>query len=160
LAPDPRFDGTQTVNYWVDPHAAHAVLELTPTGRLTMVPHDATRFVPITIEFLDRLTAEAAAPEAGYVNALMSHPIVRAGIQAGQSAFWWDPLAAVSLDKKSKKIIDYDWERIDIVEDGPSAGRTLEVAPNEPGTWLRLAVAADQAAFETRFLNTLNGVAR
>jgi inosine-uridine nucleoside N-ribohydrolase len=160
LAPDPRFDGTQTVNYWVDPHAAHTVLQLTPDGRLTMVPHDATNFVPITIDFLDRLTAEATAPEAGYVSALMSHPIVRGGIQAGRSAFWWDPLAAVALDEQSGKIIDYDWERIDIVEEGPSAGRTLAVAPNEPGTWLKLAVSADQAAFETRFLNTLNGVAR
>jgi hypothetical protein len=44
-----------------------------------------------------------------------------------------------------------------MIEDGPSAGRTLPVAPNEPGTWMRVALTADQALFEQEFLGTLNG---
>jgi inosine-uridine nucleoside N-ribohydrolase len=157
LEPDPRFDGTQTVNYWVDPQGAQEVFNLVPIGRLTMVPHDATQFVPITFPFLDRLAASANTAEARYVSAMMSHPFAQAGLQAGQPAFWWDPLAAVALSKQGRRIIDYEWTRIDMIEDGPSAGRTMPVGSRAPGTWIRVAVFADQADFETKFLESLNG---
>ena len=157
LEPDPRFDGTQTVNYWSDPPSAAALFDLAPQGKLTMIPHDATNFVPITFAFLDQLAASASTPEADYVNSLMAHPIVQAGLAAGLPAFWWDPLAAVAAVDSGQPVVGYSWERILLIEDGPSAGRTLPVAPTEPGVWMRVALTADQALFEQQFLGTLNG---
>ena len=159
LEPDPRFDGTQTVNFWVDPAGTQAVYDLAPIGRLTTVGHDATQFVPITFPFLDRLAASAVTAEASYVSALMSHPFVQAGLQQQpDAAFWWDPLTTVARARNSNTILDYSMKRIDIVEDGPSAGRTLEVGAQDSGRWTRVAMRAEQAAFESRFLDTLNGI--
>jgi inosine-uridine nucleoside N-ribohydrolase len=135
------------------------VYDLVPAGRLTMVA-DATRSVPITFAFLDRLAAAAQTPEASYVSAMMAHPFVRAGLAQGQPAFWWDPLAAVSALIDGSSIIAYERDRIVIVQDGPSAGRTVAVGPHQGGALVRVAVRADQARFEDEFLGTLNGARR
>jgi len=160
LVPDPSFDGSQEVNYWADPSGTARMFERVPTGKLTMVGLDATNSVPITFAFLDRLAATAVTPEARYVSALLAHPFARAGLESGQPAFWWDPLAAVSSLEAGPHILDYERDRIRIVEEGPSAGRTLVVASHAPGNWVRVAIGADQAAFEREFLSTLNAACR
>lgn len=160
FGPDPRFDGTQTPNYWVAPHAAQELFDRTPTGKLTMVAHDATQYVPITFPFLDRLSASAMTAEATFVSTMMSHPFIQAGLQQGGAAFWWDPLAATAIVDHAHEILGYEWDHVDMIEDGPSAGRTLLVAATDPGVWMRVAVFADQSAFESDFLDTLNGGAQ
>ena len=69
-------------------------------------------------------------------------------------------LAAVSMLETGPHILDYERDRIRIVEEGPSAGRTVAVTSHGQGNWVRVAIGADQAAFEREFIETLNADCR
>ncbi|MGP3962067.1 nucleoside hydrolase [Nonomuraea sp. 3N208] len=146
----PEFDGTQEFNYWLDPAAARAVLTQS-RGTVRMVPLDAANEVPITSVFLDRLGADHRTPAAGTVLEIVTHPEVQPLIADGL-LYWWDPLAAMSAIRPGH--VEFTSGRIDVVLDGPSAGRTF-LSPS--GRLLGYGTAADTAAFEQRFLDTLNG---
>ena len=66
--------------------------------------------------------------------------------------YWWDPLPAMSALHRGH--VEFTTGRVDVVPDGPSAGRTV-LSPS--GGLIRYGIAADTAAFEERFLDTLNG---
>ncbi|WP_336210934.1 nucleoside hydrolase [Nonomuraea sp. LPB2021202275-12-8] len=146
----PEFDGTQEFNYWLDPPAARAALTRS-RGAVRMVSLDAANNVLITDTFLDRLRADHGTPAADIVLEIVSHPEVQPLI-AASLLYWWDPLAAMSAIHPGQ--VDFTSGRIDVVVDGPSAGRTV-LSPT--GRLLRYGTAADTAAFEQRFLDTLNG---
>jgi len=151
----PGFDNSQTLNAWGDPAAAQAVLSGLRTGSLFLVPHDATNFVPVTVPYLSTLAANAHTPAAQYVAALMNNPLLVGAINAGLDVFWWDPLAALAAT--THDLVSYDWARIDVIQDGPSSGRTIE---SPAGTWMRVGFSADTTLFERRLLDVLNGIER
>ncbi|MGR6916768.1 nucleoside hydrolase [[Actinomadura] parvosata] len=146
----PEFDGTQEFNYWLDPAAARAALTGS-RGAVRMVSLDAANEVPITDTFLDRLAADHGTPAAATVLEIVTHPEVRPLI-AQNLLYWWDPLAAMSAVRPG--YVEFTYGRVDVVLSGPSAGRTF-LSP--AGGRLRYGTAADRAAFEQRFLDTLNG---
>ncbi|MGI5284008.1 nucleoside hydrolase [Nonomuraea polychroma] len=146
----PEFDGTQEFNYWLDPAAARAVLTQS-RGTVRMVPLDAANEVPITSAFLDRLRADHTTPAADTVLQIVTHPEVQPLI-ADNLLYWWDPLAAMSAVRPGH--VQFTSGGIDVVVDGPSAGRTF-LSPF--GRLLWYGTTADTAAFEQRFLDTLNG---
>ncbi|WP_188191104.1 nucleoside hydrolase [Nonomuraea sp. SYSU D8015] len=146
----PEFDGTQEFNYWLDPVAARAALTRS-RGIVRMVPLDAANQVPITDAFLDRLGADHHTPAADTVLEIVTHPEVRPLIEQGL-LYWWDPLAAMSAVRPGH--VEFTTGRVDVVLDGPSAGRTV-LSPS--GRLLWYGTTADTAAFEQRFLDTLNG---
>ena len=150
----PGFDGTQTLNIWGDPTAAQSVFRALRPGALYLVPHDATDFVPVRLDYVAQITANAQTPAAGYVATLMNHPLLVGAVQAGLAVFWWDPLAALSAT--NNQLVDYQWKRVAVIEDGVSSGRTVE---SPAGTWMRVGVSADTALFESTLLNVLNGTA-
>jgi len=117
-----------------------------------LVPHDATDFVPVRLDYVAQITANAQTPAAGYVAALMNHPLLVGAVQAGLAVFWWDPLAALAAT--NNQLMDYQWKRVAVIEDGISSGRTLE---SPAGTWMRVGVSADTTLFESTLLNVLNG---
>jgi inosine-uridine nucleoside N-ribohydrolase len=146
----PEFDGTQEFNYWLDPAAARAVLTQS-RGKVRMVSLDAANAVPITGAFLDRLGADHHTPAADTVSEIVTHPEVQPLIADGL-LFWWDPLAAMSAIYPGH--IEFTSGRVDVVLNGPSAGRTF-LSPS--GGLIRYGISADPTAFEQRFLDTLNG---
>jgi purine nucleosidase len=146
----PEFDGTQEFNYWLDPAAARAVLTQS-RGTVRMVPLDAANEVLITSAFLNRLGADHHTPAAETVLEIVAHPEVQPLIADGL-LFWWDPLAAMSAIHPGH--VEFTSGRVDVVLDGPSAGRTF-LSPSGGPIWY--GTAADSAAFEQRFLDTLNG---
>ncbi|WP_326644953.1 nucleoside hydrolase [Nonomuraea fuscirosea] len=146
----PEFDGSQEFNYWLDPAAARAALTRS-RGSVRMVSLDAANQVPITAAFLDRLAADHGAAAADTVLEIVTHPEVRPLIDAGL-LYWWDPLAAMSAVHPGH--VTFTAGRVDVVTDGPSAGRTV-LSPS--GRLLQYGTAAGTAAFERRFLDTLNG---
>ncbi|MFG1700980.1 nucleoside hydrolase [Nonomuraea sp. NPDC049309] len=146
----PEFDGTQEFNYWLDPAAARAAITR-GTGAFRMVSLDAANEVLITDAFLDRLAADHGTPAADTVLEIVTHPEVRPLI-ADRLLYWWDPLAAMSAVRPGH--VGFTRGRIDVVTDGPSAGRTV-LSPT--GRVIQYATTADTAAFEQRFLNVLNG---
>lgn len=151
----PGFDGSQAINTWGDPAAMQAVVSSLAPLQLRLVPHDATDFVPVRLDYVDLLAANPRTPAAAYVARLMNDPLVRGAVTAGQPAFWWDPLAAVSaLGGLSDPVVRYRLWRVAVIQAGAQEGRTV-VSPT--GAPTLVGVAADQALFESRFLAVLNG---
>ncbi|MFI0351152.1 nucleoside hydrolase [Actinomadura sp. 9N407] len=146
----PHFDGTQEFNYWIDPAASRTVIRHNPRP-VRLVPLNATNDVPITLEFIDRLRADHHTPAADIVVEAYTHPDIKPLIEA-DLLFWWDPLAAMST--VHPEIVRSTSGRVDVVPDGPAAGRTFLSAT---GRRIDYGIAADRAGFEERFLDTLNG---
>jgi purine nucleosidase len=145
----PDFDGSQEFNYWIDPAAGRAMLR-NGAGRARVVPLDATNDVPITPAFIERLRSDHRTPAADIVLGIASHPEVAPFIDTGE-VFWWDPVAAMSAIHPG--LVDFETGRLDVVQDGPSAGRTVLSRTGRP---VRFGTATDTAAFEQRFIDTLN----
>jgi parallel beta-helix repeat protein len=148
----PGFDGTQTFNIWGDPAAAQSVFRALRPGALYLISHDATDFVPVRLNYVAQIAADAQTPAARYVATLMNHPLLVGAVQAGLAVFWWDPLAALSAT--NNHLVQYRWKRVDVIQDGISSGRTVE---SPTGTWIRVGISADTALFESTLLNVLNG---
>jgi inosine-uridine nucleoside N-ribohydrolase/predicted ester cyclase len=135
-------------NLYADPHAAQITTE---SGlKITLVPLDATRYVPATIAFVNRLEADRNTPEAEFVyQALLQETDF---IQTGGYHFW-DPLTAVlSTDESFATILGRPIYVI--TEEGPESGRTVASAE---GTRVRVVTQVDKQAFELNFINVLNG---
>jgi inosine-uridine nucleoside N-ribohydrolase len=147
----PGFDNTQNINTWGDPGASQAVFSGLRTGSVFLVA-DATQFVPVRIPYLAELAANARTPAAQYVATMMNHPILIGAIEAGFTVNWWDPLAALSATTNG--LVDYDWTRLEVIQDGVSSGRTIETSS---GTLMRVGFTADTALFERTLMDVLNG---
>lgn len=145
------FDNTQEVNMWIDPAAADHVFATIPRARVSIVALDATNHAPITPAYVRRLGAEATTYEARTVHAIVTQPGLPELIGLG-IMYWWDTLAAVSLVTGAG--VDYRVRPVDVVLDGPSAGRTMDVPG---GTPQRVSTTADGALFEDLFLAGLDG---
>ena len=148
----PGFDNTQTLNIWGDPAAAQAVFNSLRAGALHLVPHDATQFVPVRLEYVALISSNAQTSATRYVATLMNHPLLVGAVQAGLAVFWWDPLAALSAT--NNRLVEYSWKRVAVVQDGVSSGRTIE---SPTGALMRVGVSADTALFERSLLKALNG---
>jgi hypothetical protein len=122
--PDPRFDDSQEVNYWVAPSGTQRVYDLVPNGRLTMV---SARRDELGAHHL-RISRSSRCRRRDRRSALRDQHDV-ASVRP-------HPLAAVSTLESAHRILSYERDRIDIVEDGP--------------------IGADQARFEAESLSTLN----
>lgn len=134
-------------NIYADPHAARVVFETaTP---ITLVPLDATRHVPVTMDFYSRIADDRTTPAAEFVYRTLTQR--RDSIQQGYYYFW-DPLAAVLATDASLAQFQ-DLPLVVIEEEGPDSGRTIE---NEDGPTIRVATWADAARFEELFLAVLN----
>ncbi|WP_454859863.1 nucleoside hydrolase [Promicromonospora soli] len=145
------FDNTQEINMWIDPAAADHVFATVPRARASIVALDATNHAPIRPAYVERLGAEATTYEARSVHAILTQPGVPELIDQG-IMFWWDTLAAVSL--VTGEGVDYRVRPVDVVLDGPSAGRTVDVPG---GTPQHVSETADGALFEDLFVAGLNG---
>jgi purine nucleosidase len=147
----PGFDNSQEFNMWMDPVSASQALARARPGTVHLVPLDATRFVPITPDFVSRLAADQNAPGARIAYRIASQPDLAALIDLG-IMYWWDALAAVSA-VHSGIVTEERVVPVSIVHDGEQSGRTVTAAG---GTPVRAAFEADRTAFETRFLDSLN----
>ncbi|GIF75902.1 nucleoside hydrolase [Asanoa siamensis] len=148
----PGFDNSQEFNMWMDPPAARAVLRDARPGTVHLVPLDATASVPITQDYVARLAADQHAPGARITYRIASHPEMAALIDLG-IMYWWDAAAAVSavhdgIVTTPRRV------RLDVVLAGEQSGRTVRAPRGWP---VRAAFGADRAAFEQRFLDSLNG---
>ncbi|GAA3761812.1 nucleoside hydrolase [Plantactinospora mayteni] len=148
----PGFDNSQEFNMWMDPPSAQRMLLRARPGTVRLVPLDATRFVPITPEFVTRLGADQSAPGARIAYRIASQPDLAALIDLG-IMYWWDALAAVWL-VHDDIVTARRTVPISIVQDGEQSGRTVT---ERGGAWVRAAYEADRSAFEERFLDSLNG---
>ena len=146
------FDNSQEFNMWVDPPAAQEAFDTLGHNAVRLVPLDATNHVPVTAEFVEVLRANQQTAEAAMVLRIMDQPITQFGISLG-AFYWWDPLAAVAA-LGDICAVDFERDRIEVVQEGPQAGRTFST---RHGVHMLVATSADSERFEQSFLNGLNG---
>jgi inosine-uridine nucleoside N-ribohydrolase len=145
-------DGTdhgQEFNFWADPAAAQAVFTAL-SGKIYLTALNATDFVPITFDFLDRLRAVNTTVATATVVTILEDPDVQGFMRQGLM-YWWDPLNAAAAI--THRFVTYEPTRLTVVQSGLEAGRTV-VDPR--GARVHLGVSADASAFEDHFLATLS----
>lgn len=135
-------------NIYVDPRAAAEVFGSgAPT---TLVPLDATNYVPLTMDFYRRLEGDRTTSVAEFVYRVLAAQ--EENVRSGRYYFW-DPLAAAIATEEGLS----SFEEIPLVvveEEGAESGRTLE---SEGGFIIRVAMTADRERFEALFLDAVNG---
>jgi len=132
-------------NIFVDPLAARIVFRSGVPIRL--IPLDATNKVRVDSAFLSKFKTGARSPLARIVAQVLESD--RAFIEGG-FFYAWDPLAAVAL--LHPDVVKTTKLHIDILQDAPSEGRTVQ-APGRPD--VRVALDADGAAWRKWFLEAL-----
>lgn len=134
-------------NIFCDPHAARLTFE--SGAPITLVPLDATNDAPVTLDFLTRLEADQTTPEAQFVYTMLSGS---ADFIESGGFYFWDPLAAAVLTDES--LVTLETRDVTVIDvPGAEDGRTRPVGN---GPEIRVATAPDVAAFEARFIATLN----
>jgi pyrimidine-specific ribonucleoside hydrolase len=134
-------------NFYVDPYAARLVFE--SGAPITLVPLDATNEVPVTQDFLETFDLARQTQEADFVyNVLAANG---ESIEQGWYYFW-DPLAAAILTDEN--LVSLQSEYVTVIDDvGRHSGRTVV---DSEGSQIFVATQPDGAAFEDRFIETLN----
>jgi len=134
-------------NIYADPSSANLVLRA--GAPVTLVPLDATNYVPVTMPFLGRLDANRETPAAQLAYDLMSAR--RDVILSGGASFWDVLTAAVVLDGS---LSSYKIGGIVVEEaEGPTSGQTRLDASGPKAIY---AIWADGSRFEEQFLQALN----
>ena len=135
-------------NIYCDPHAARIVFE--SGAPVTLIPLDATNEVPVTPEFVARLDAEKATPEAEFVAALLAD---NAESIAAGDYYFWDPLAAAVLGDPG--LVTLTPRDVTVIDDpgAPEDGRTKPVAN---GSEILVATAPDGDALEELLIAAWN----
>lgn len=130
-------------NIWADPTAAQIVFDTEIP--ITLVPLDATNYVPVTPYLYDAVEAHRDFSETSRFTAeyLDVSPLLG-------GMYHWDELAAVMATDESVVSIE---ERPLIIDDD---GATVE---DPSGRITRVAVSADPAAFEQHFYEAIIGTA-
>lgn len=130
-------------NIWADPLAAQIVFDTDVP--VTLVPLDATNYVPVTPYLYEAVEAhrDYSATSQFTAEYLQVSPLFGA-------MYHWDELAAVVATDESVATIH---ERQIVIN---SAGATIE---DPSGRMTRVAVSADPAAFEDHFYSAIIGTA-
>jgi pyrimidine-specific ribonucleoside hydrolase len=133
-------------NIWADPKAA-AIVFATDVP-ITLVPLDATNAVPVTPHLYEAVEAHRdASPVASFVADYLDVTPLFGGL------YHWDELAAVVATDESVVTIE---DRNLSVTTGPEGQEGVTVA-DPGGRPVRVAVAADRAAFEAHFYKAILG---
>ena len=133
-------------NFYIDPLAASIVFGSKASIRL--IPLDATRQVPIRMDFLASLQADAKTPLQKFAAQVLAsdETLIKQGY-----FYAWDPLAAVALvDVDAVEVTPL---AIQIQMSGVQEGRSMEVQSGPPNA--RVALTAEAARFRREFLAAL-----
>jgi len=134
-------------NIYIDPRAAEFVFR--SGAPITLVPLDATKGLPLTMDFVRKFEALGrTTTEADIVQRLLvrMERIIKTG-----DLYFWDPFAAAVSADESLAIMEYK-KLIVVEEKGPDSGRTIL---SGDGSRIRVCVGADRERFEKLLVNTL-----
>jgi inosine-uridine nucleoside N-ribohydrolase len=147
---------THDYNLWVDAPAAQTVLD-TLSSRIFMTGHEATKFVPLTETFRQRLAADRTTPAADTVYPMASNPLL-VGAEADNQgpnsqgiAHWWDVLDAVTATFGG--IVSHEPTRVGVIQNGENEGRLFI---NPDGPLVHYGTSARTDRFHQTFLDLLN----
>jgi inosine-uridine nucleoside N-ribohydrolase len=131
-------------NYYIDPTAVEIVFD--SEIPVTVIPLDATNYVPVTQDWFVELTVHNTTAAAKAVHDLLAET---PGWELGFD-FWDELTAAAMLDPT---LVTYEDRTVSVVTVGEGAGRTQADAD---GATVRVALTADAERFERELLIGLN----
>jgi inosine-uridine nucleoside N-ribohydrolase len=147
---------THDYNLWVDAPAAQTVLDAM-SARVFMTSHEATKYVPLTEAFRQRLAADRTTPAADTVYTMASNPVL-VGAEADNQgpdsqgvAYWWDPLDGVAATVGG--VVNHQPVRVRVVQSGQHEGLLLA---DRTGPLVHYGTSARTDRFEQTFLDLLN----
>ncbi len=129
-------------NVYNNPEAADIVIR---SGiPITLVPLDATQYVPVNVNFMESLQKqETTASKIVYSISQVLGKYIKS-----ESVFFWDTLtAAVAIDPT---LLVTEKMKVKVITSGMSQGRTLE---SNYGTEIDVALKVDRSRFEDLILN-------
>ncbi len=137
---DYEHDGSAEWNAYWDPPATHRLWQSkTP---ITLFSLDATNHVPVTMDFLQRLARQRKYPLSDLAGQCWAMTV--GTIPTAEYLYhMWDTLTTGYLG--APQYITFRQARSQIIPDGPSAGRTKEVA--QEGRLIRVADTVDVERF-------------
>lgn len=144
---EPGHDGSAEWNLYWDPPAARRVFD--SSIPITLFPLDATNLVPVTGEFRRSLAAQydyERSAAAGTIWALTAGWDRATGLPY----YCWDTLATSYL--AAPQLCTYREVRVEVVDDGPSQGRTVL---SDRGRPVNAAVGVDADGFYAHTLEAL-----
>ena len=122
-----------------------------------MTGAEATKAVPLTEVFRQRLGADRTTPAAECVYTMASNPLLigaeadNQGPDSQGIAYWWDPLNAVAATLGG--VVSHTPTRVSIIQSGENEGRLI-IDPNGP--LVHYGSSAKTDAFDQTFLDVLN----
>lgn len=134
-------------NLFVDPKAAYDVVE--SGAPITLVPLDATQYVPITAEIIKVVGQTKKTPAAALFLDILE--TFQDDITSQQWHFWDTLTATLAIDESHAKIETYPI-KVQIIPLAV-AGQTVVCEEGKP---VRIATFADQAQFQEKLLKSLN----
>jgi inosine-uridine nucleoside N-ribohydrolase len=135
-------------NYYIDPTAVEIVFD--SEIPVTVIPLDATNYVPVTQDWFVELTVHKTTAAATVVHDLLA---ATPGWELGFD--FWDELAAAAM--LDPTLVTYEDRTVRVVTVGEGAGRTQADAG---GATVRVALTADAERFEHDLLVGLNAGAQ
>jgi purine nucleosidase len=147
---EPGFDGSQEYNFWANAPAAQVVFRALGE-RVFMTGLDATDHVPVAADFRQQLGAHMTTAAANVVYSMASDPLF-VGQEGLGELYWWDALNAVA--SISGGVVSYKSRLIDVVQNGPSTGRTVV---SRSGRNIHVGFDADTARWTDKMIAGLNG---
>jgi inosine-uridine nucleoside N-ribohydrolase len=135
-------------NFFCDPLAAKTVLD---SGvPIYLVPLDATNQIPVTQDFLTRLSEQVGSPAGKFILDMLTLLVVK--LRAGTNFYLWDPITtACALDPS---LAHFEKRKVDVVTRyGQEWGRILDA---ENGADILSARTLDREKFEEMIIRTLS----
>ncbi|MDQ3814757.1 MAG: nucleoside hydrolase [Armatimonadota bacterium] len=136
-------------NFYIDPHAVQQVFASGVPIRL--LPLDASRSLPITPAFVDRVRKAPRDATSDLLLALLD--AVNDGIEGGWY-FFWDTLAAVAT--AHPEVMGSHEAQLEVVtEEGPTLGQVKPAT--QGGARVRIGEEVNREAFEEHYLKSVLG---
>jgi len=134
-------------NFFCDPLAAKTVLD---SGvPVWLVPLDATNQVPVTRDFINRLTSKAQTPAGEFISSMLNLLVVK--MRANETFYLWDPITtACALDPS---LAQFEKREVNVItESGQEWGRVMNAINGSP---IHAARTLDRERFEKTIIEAL-----
>jgi len=138
---------TSEWNFFCDPLAAKTVLD---SGiPVWLVPLDATNQVPVTRDFINRLTSKAQTSAGKFISSMLNLLVVK--MRANETFYLWDPITtACALDPS---LAQFEKRKVNVItESGSQWGRVMNAVN---GTPIHAARTLDRERFEKTIIEAL-----
>nr|WP_242688931.1 nucleoside hydrolase [Staphylococcus simiae] len=125
---EPEHDGTAEWNAFWDPDAVKTVFESDIT--IDMIALESTNQVPLTLDVRQRWANERQYEGVDFLGVSYAAVPPLTHFVTNSTYFLWDVLTTAYVGKP--ELVQYEHKLVDVINHGPSQGRTFEVSQGRP----------------------------